>query len=142
MGLNYAIGAHPHRHLLRLFACDVLGWFITDAHTLEIAHELLMITLWSYLLFGNSAVLSGVMRGSGTVIVPTANGDLRDLGRRGSGRVRPDAPSASTASGWAIRSRSPPAYHAVLYYKFVWKKKTHERLGVGHVETSLARSER
>jgi len=28
----------------------------------EIAHGLLMITLWSYLLFGNSAVLSGVMR--------------------------------------------------------------------------------
>ena len=33
-----------------------------------------MITLWSYLLFGNSAVLSGLMRGSGSVLWPTING--------------------------------------------------------------------
>ena len=33
-----------------------------------------MITLWSYAVFGNSAVLSGIMRGSGTVLWPTVIG--------------------------------------------------------------------
>lgn len=73
VALNYLIGG------VLILACYllswfVLGWFITDAHTLGIAHSLLMITLWSYLLFGNSAVLSGVMRSSGTVLWPTING--------------------------------------------------------------------
>ena len=58
----------------QLFAWFILGWFITDPHTLRMAHELLMITLWSYAVFGNSAVLSGLMRGSGTVLWPTAIG--------------------------------------------------------------------
>jgi Na+-driven multidrug efflux pump len=38
---------------------------------IETAHELLEITLWSYVLFGTSSVLSGLMRSSGTVLWPT-----------------------------------------------------------------------
>jgi len=53
------------------FSWVVLGLFITDASTLDIAHSLLMITLWSYAIFGNSAVISGIMRSSGTVLWPT-----------------------------------------------------------------------
>jgi Na+-driven multidrug efflux pump len=49
----------------------VLSLFLTTAHTLDIAHTLLDITLWSYVIFGNSAVLSGVMRSSGAVLWPT-----------------------------------------------------------------------
>ena len=60
--------------LCYLFAWNILGWFITDPHTLDIAHALLMITLWSYAVFGNTAVLSGIMRGSGTVLWPTVIG--------------------------------------------------------------------
>ncbi|HTV72140.1 MAG TPA: MATE family efflux transporter, partial [Candidatus Acidoferrales bacterium] len=37
----------------------ILGLFLTDQPTLRLAHSLLMITLWSYVIFGNSAVLSG-----------------------------------------------------------------------------------
>ncbi|MGA7249465.1 MAG: MATE family efflux transporter, partial [Candidatus Cybelea sp.] len=73
VGLNYVIGGLIIGACY-LFAWFILGWFITDQNTLRIAHQLLMITLWGYLLFGNSAVLSGVMRGSGDVKWPTING--------------------------------------------------------------------
>jgi Na+-driven multidrug efflux pump len=52
----------------------ILALFLTDQATLHLAHSLLMITLWSYVVFGNSAVLSGVMRSSGTVLWPTLLG--------------------------------------------------------------------
>jgi len=105
--LNYVIGS-VLIGLVYVFSNDVLGWFITDAPTLAVAHELVMITMWSYLLFGNSAVLSGIMRASGDVIVPTLNGI---------GAIwLVEVPAAYilmqhfglAASGWAIRSRSPP----------------------------------
>src|ERR1700674_427887 len=75
IGLNYAIGA-VLISLCYLFSRELVSLFITDPSTIDIAHSLLMITLWSYLIFGNSAVLSGIMRASGTVIVPTINGIL------------------------------------------------------------------
>ncbi|HEY1429949.1 MAG TPA: MATE family efflux transporter, partial [Candidatus Tumulicola sp.] len=62
VGLNYAIGVLLVA-LCYLFAWDILGWFIISQHTLAIAHGLLSITLWSYVVFGNNAVLSGIMRG-------------------------------------------------------------------------------
>ena len=71
VALNYIIGAAIVA-LCYLFAWNILGWFITDPGTLHVAHTLLFITLWGYLIFGNSAVLSGVMRASGTVFWPTA----------------------------------------------------------------------
>ncbi|PZR56380.1 MAG: MATE family efflux transporter [Candidatus Meridianibacter frigidus] len=128
VALNYAIGALLIG-LTYIFAWDIVGWFITDAQTLAIAHGLLMITLWSYLLFGNSAVLSGIMRASGAVLVPTLNGILaiwavevpvayvlmRKIGLNG------------------IWIGYPVAFVVVLslqfmYYQFVWKKRTHRRL--------------
>jgi putative MATE family efflux protein len=128
VGLNYVVGGILIG-LCYIFAWVILGWFITDSNTLQIAHGLLMITLWSYLLFGNSAVLSGVMRGSGVVLWPTIN---------------------SIFAIWAVEVPAayilmhhfglkgvwlgyPIAYCVVLtlqycYYEFVWKRKTHERL--------------
>jgi putative MATE family efflux protein len=128
VALNYAIGGVIIA-ICYLFAWQILGWFITEQQTLGIAHALLMITLWSYLLFGNSSVLSGVMRSSGTVFWPT---------------------SITIFSIWAVEVPAayvlmhrygidgvwmgyPIAYVASVvlqfaYYTFVWKKKTHERL--------------
>ncbi|HVA33547.1 MAG TPA: MATE family efflux transporter [Candidatus Baltobacteraceae bacterium] len=128
VGLNYAVGL-VIIGLCYLFAWNLLGWFITDPYTLRIAHELLMITLWSYVIFGNSAVLSGIMRGSGTVAIPT---------------------TISIFSIWAVEVPVayvlmrhigldgvwlgyPAAFCTALalqfcYYEFVWKRKTHERL--------------
>lgn len=128
VGLNYAIGVVLIA-ICYFFAYQILGWFIVDRPTLEIAHGLLMITLWSYLLFGNSAVISGVVRSSGDVVWPTINGIF---------------------SIWAIEVPAafllmhvfglngvwmgyPIAYAFVLgaqftYYEFFWKRRTHERL--------------
>jgi Na+-driven multidrug efflux pump len=49
----------------------LLSLFLGDSPTVGIARGLLDITLWSYVIFGNAAVLSGVMRASGTVLWPT-----------------------------------------------------------------------
>jgi putative MATE family efflux protein len=128
VGLNYVIGG-TIIGVCYIFAWQILGWFITDANTLKIAHELLMITLWSYLLFGNSAVLSGVMRGSGTVLWPTINGIFAIWGV--------EVPAAYILMHFygldGVWLGYPIAYCVVLalqfsYYQFVWKKKTHERL--------------
>ncbi|MFZ0573841.1 MAG: MATE family efflux transporter [Candidatus Cybelea sp.] len=128
VGLNYVIGGII---IAACYLCAwfILGWFITDHYTLVIAHQLLMITLWSYLLFGNSAVLSGLMRGSGTVLWPTINGIVAIWG-------------VEVPVAWILMHRIgldgvwlgyPAAYCVVLvlqfsYYEFVWKRKTHERL--------------
>ena len=53
------------------FAWGILGVFIVDPHALRMAHESLMVMLWSIAVYGNTAVLTGVMRGSGTVLWPT-----------------------------------------------------------------------
>ncbi len=52
-------------------ARPLIGLFTASHEATDIALRLLYIVLWSTLLFGASAVLSGVMRGSGTVMVPT-----------------------------------------------------------------------
>ncbi len=128
VGLNYAIAA-VIIGLCYVFAWQLLGWFITDVHTLRIAHELLMITLWGYAIFGNSAVLSGVMRGSGTVLWPTIIGIFAIWG-------------VEVPAAYLLMHRIgldgvwlgyPIAYCVGLtlqfcYYEFVWKRKTHERL--------------
>jgi putative MATE family efflux protein len=128
VGLNYLVGGIIIA-VCYLCAWFILGWFITDHYTLVIAHQLLMITLWSYLLFGNSAVLSGLMRGSGAVLWPTINGIFAIWG-------------VEVPVAWFLMHRIgldgvwlgyPAAFCVVLvlqftYYEFVWKRKTHERL--------------
>jgi putative MATE family efflux protein len=126
--LNYIIGGLIVL-LCYLFAWQILGWFITDPRPLDIAHQLLMITLWSYLLFGNSAVISGVMRSSGTVLWPTVIGVFSIWGV--------EVPAAYLLMHRfgidGVWMGYPIAYGVGLllqfcYYEFVWKKKTHERL--------------
>lgn len=56
--------------LCYLFAGWILGLFLTSEHTREIARGLLAITLWSYAIFGNASVISGVVRSSGDVFWP------------------------------------------------------------------------
>ncbi|MBH1963281.1 MAG: MATE family efflux transporter [Comamonadaceae bacterium] len=50
----------------------VLGFFLTEKPVLEMAAHLLRIMLWSSLVFGMQAVIAGIMRASGTVVVPVA----------------------------------------------------------------------
>jgi len=128
VGLNYAIGGVLIA-LCYVFARVILGWFIVDQHTLDIAHTLLMITLWSYLLFGNSAVVSGVVRSSGAVLVPTINGIFAIWGI--------EVPAAYILMHHfglnGVWMGYPISFVVVLalqytYYNFFWKKRTHQRL--------------
>jgi Na+-driven multidrug efflux pump len=88
-----------------------------------------MITLWSYPVFGNAAVLSGVMRASGVVAWPTAINIasiwavevpvaytlMQHLGLNGIWIGYP----AAFCAGLAMQT---------IYYKTVWKKMTHQKL--------------
>jgi Na+-driven multidrug efflux pump len=128
VGLNYAIGIALVA-VCYTFSWEILGWFIISPQTLVIAHSLLMITLWSYVVFGNNAVLSGIMRGSGSVIWPTAIGIFAVWAI--------EVPSAfflmhrfGLSGVWM---GYPIAFCSALtlqfcYYEFVWKRRTHERL--------------
>jgi putative MATE family efflux protein len=68
--LNYIIGG-VLIVIVYLLGREILSLFVTDAATLDMARDLLYITLWSYVIFGNTAVLSGMMRSSGSVLWPT-----------------------------------------------------------------------
>jgi putative MATE family efflux protein len=68
--LNYVIGGILIT-IVYLLAHEILSLFVTDPATLGIARGLLSITLWSYVIFGNTSVLSGMMRASGSVLWPT-----------------------------------------------------------------------
>jgi putative MATE family efflux protein len=57
--------------LVYCFDAALLRLFVTDPGVIATAHELLAITLWSYVIFGTSSVLSGLMRASGEVLWPT-----------------------------------------------------------------------
>ncbi len=54
-----------------LFSRALMGLFITDPDVIEVAQELLHIMLWSTVIFGMASALSGMMRASGSVLVPT-----------------------------------------------------------------------
>ena len=128
VALNYAVNGLMIL-LCYIFASQIIGLFITDPGVVTVARGLLSITLWAYLLWGNSAVLSGVMRSSGSVLWPTINSCIAVL--------LVEVPSAYILmhhyglSG--VWMGYPIAYAFVLcaqftYYTTVWKKKTHERL--------------
>ncbi len=128
VALNYVIGV-VLIGTCYLASWSILGWFLTNTETLDIAHALLMITLWSYLLFGNSAVISGVVRSSGAVLWPMINGIVAIW-----------AVEVPTAYYFmhqygidGIWYGYPISYAVVLalqfsYYEFFWKRRTHERL--------------
>ena len=54
-----------------LFSRPLMGVFITSPDVVDAAQTLLHISLWSMVVFGMASVLSGVMRASGAVLVPT-----------------------------------------------------------------------
>jgi putative MATE family efflux protein len=68
--MNYIIGG-VLISLIYLFSRDILALFLTSQNTIDIAHSLIMITLWSYLIFGHAQIISATMRASGTVLWPT-----------------------------------------------------------------------
>lgn len=54
-----------------VFSAHIVGLFTTDAAVIDLARNLLRVMLWSLLVFGTTGALTGVMRSSGSVLVPT-----------------------------------------------------------------------
>ena len=112
-----------------LFSRKLIGLFITSQPVIELAQSLLHLMLWSIVVFGFSSVLSGVMRSSGAVLVPTAISVFCI--------VAIEVPAA-----WALRHpfgiegvwmAYPIAFLSMLalqsaYYRLVWRKRRIERL--------------
>ncbi len=115
-----------------LFSRSIIGLFITDPAVVELAQTLLHIMLWSLIVFGMSMVLSGLMRASGSVLVPT----LITMGCIGGVQIPVawflSSPLAldSINGVWAAY---PVAFLVMLalqttYYRLVWKKKPIQRM--------------
>jgi putative MATE family efflux protein len=128
VALNYAVGA-VLIGLTYIFATDLVSLFITNPATVQVAHRLLMITLWGYLIFGNSAVLSGIMRSSGTVLWPTLNGIFAiwcvevPIAYLLSQRIGLDGIWVGYPAAFIVALSLQ-----TLYYTFVWKRQRHELL--------------
>ncbi|MEK1831928.1 MATE family efflux transporter [Priestia megaterium] len=128
--LNYVIGSVLIL-LIYLFSNQILALFLTSQHTLLIAEELLVITLWSYLIFGHAQIITATMRASGTVLWPTVFSIMAIW--------CVEVPVAYVLSQFTpleikgIWVGYPAAFVVSLilqysYYRFVWKKKKIERL--------------
>ncbi|WP_447775289.1 MATE family efflux transporter [Variovorax boronicumulans] len=114
-----------------LFSRPLMGFFITSAPVIEIAQNLLHIMLWSMVLFGMASAVSGIMRASGSVLVPTLITIACILGV--------EVPVAWLMSRYfglgldGIWIAYPVTFGAMLllqtaYYRLVWRKKSIGRL--------------
>ena len=112
-----------------LFSRHLIALFITSEPVIEMAQTLLHIMLWSCVVFGLASVLGGVMRSSGTVLVPTAISILSI--------ALIEVPSAYVLSHRygvnGVWMAYPITFVAMLvmqatYYQRVWRKKKIERL--------------
>lgn len=112
-----------------LFARNLAGFFITSEPVIELALTLLHIVLGGIVVFGMASVLSGIMRSSGSVLVPTAI-SIACI-------AFVEVPVA-----WFLSQRIgingiwiayPVTFVAMLalqsaYYQFVWRRKVFARL--------------
>jgi putative MATE family efflux protein len=112
-----------------LFSRYLIGAFVTSEPVIELAQTLLHIMLWSSVVFGFQAVLGGVMRASGSVLVPTGIGIFCIA-------------VIELPSAWLLSHRFgingvwmayPITFVSMLvlqasYYQFVWRKKKIVRL--------------
>ncbi len=112
-----------------LFSRRILGLFITDVAVVDMAQTLLHIMLWSSVIMGMSMVLSGLMRASGTVLMPTAIAMFAIAGI--------EIPAAWVLNQLyglnGIWAAYPIAFLAMLamqtaYYRLAWKRKPIRRL--------------
>jgi putative MATE family efflux protein len=107
----------------------LLGLFLTEDSTQAMAEHLLHIMLWSLLVFGFQAIVGGIMRASGSVLVPMAISIFCVVGVQ--------LPVAYVLDGHfglqGVWMAFPVAYLGMLmlqtaYYKMVWQHQTIERL--------------
>ena len=107
----------------------LLGVFLTDPAARVQAEHLLHIMLWSLLVFGFQAIIGGIMRASGTVLVPVAISIFCIIGVQVPVAYLFDAHFGLQGVWMAF----PVAYLSMLllqalYYKRVWQHQRIERL--------------
>ncbi|KIR13448.1 MATE family efflux transporter [Pseudomonas brassicacearum] len=107
----------------------LLGLFITDPAARVQAEHLLHIMLWSLLVFGFQAIVGGIMRASGTVLVPVAISIFCIVAVQVPAAYLLDARFGLQGVWMAF----PVAYLSMLllqtlYYKRVWQHQPIERL--------------
>ena len=107
----------------------LLGLFITDVEARVRAEHLLHIMLWSVLVFGFQAVIGGIMRASGVVLVPMAITIFCVLCIELPAAYMLDAHFGLQGVWMAF----PVTYVAMLvlqtaYYRLVWRHKQIQRL--------------
>ncbi|WP_198969986.1 MATE family efflux transporter [Xylophilus sp. ASV27] len=112
-----------------LFSRRLMGFFITSPQVIDLAQGLLHIMLWSSIIFGMASVVAGVMRASGTVLVPT-------------GIAIFCIAAVEVPVAWVLSRHMgvdgiwigyPAAFTAMLvlqsaYYRLVWRKKRLKRI--------------
>jgi len=112
-----------------LFSRPLMGLFITRPEVIEVAQTLLHVMLWSTVIFGMGSALAGIMRASGSVLVPTLISILC--------LALVEVPVA-----WVMSRRIglegvwyayPAAFLAIFalqaaYYRLVWRHKRIQRL--------------
>lgn len=108
---------------------SLLGLFLTEPGVRLQAEQLLHIMLWSILAFGFQAVVGGIMRASGVVLVPMAISIFCILGIQLPAAYALDA-YIGLPGVWVA---FPVAYVTMLvlqtaYYRLVWRHRTIERL--------------
>ena len=112
-----------------LFSRHLMALFITSGPVIDIAQSLLHIMLWSLVIFGMASALSGIMRASGSVLVPTLISIVCIVGIE-----VPVAYIMSHRIGLdGVWYAYPAAFVAMLvfqttYYRAVWRKKAIKRL--------------
>ncbi|MGC5700822.1 MATE family efflux transporter [Pseudomonas sp. NFXW11] len=107
----------------------LLGLFIIDPTALQQATHLLHIMLWSLLVFGFQAVVGGIMRASGTVLMPVAISIFCIIGVQVPAAYALDAHFGLQGVWMAF----PVAYLSMLllqvgYFKLVWRHQPIQRL--------------
>jgi Na+-driven multidrug efflux pump len=96
---------------------------------IELAQDLLHITLWSYIVFGLAGVVSAVMRASGTVLAPMAISIFAILGVEVpvawllSQHIGIDGIWIAYPVAFAVM-----ALGQIAYYRLVWRKRTIRRI--------------
>ncbi len=112
-----------------LFSRHLVALFITSEPVIDLAQSLLHIMLWSSVVFGFASVVSGVMRASGTVLMPLLISIFCIAGI--------EVPSAyALAARFGIKGvwmAYPIAFVSMLilqtaFYQLVWKKSKIKRL--------------
>jgi Na+-driven multidrug efflux pump len=112
-----------------LLSHKLMGLFITQADARVEAERLLHLMLWSILVFGFQAIVGGIMRASGDVMVPMAISVFCILAIQ--------LPAAYALDRfWGLPGvwmGFPIAYVAMLllqgaYYRYVWRNRKIERL--------------